>query len=71
VGHTTYDKRLEGNLKFPKRAYASIFQTSENWDDTVGRLIIDQNFIKLREIDITRLSMKLQRMFSGLILKAK
>lgn len=48
-----------------------MFQTSENWDDTVGCLIIDQSFIKLREIETTTLSINLQRTFSGLILKAK
>lgn len=37
----------------------------------MGRLIIEQGFIKLGEIESTRLCIKLQKMFSGLILKAK
>lgn len=62
---------MESNLKFPKKKYDNIFQTYENWGDAVGRLIIDQSFIKIREKESTRLSIKLQRMFSGLILRAK
>lgn len=62
---------MESNLKFPQKTYDNIFQTSENWDDAVGCLIIDQSFIKLREIESTSLSIRLQRMFSGLILRVK
>lgn len=49
----------------------SIFQISENWDDAGRYLSIDQSFIKLREIECTRLNIKLQKMFRASVLETE